>query len=288
MKRLLFSICLILFLMLCGCGNTCNHKYEESVSHTASCESEGIKVHTCNKCGDSYTTAIPKTNHSYTDATCTTPMKCTKCGEVSGSALGHSFNNATCSAPATCSKCGETSGTAQGHTYEEATCFAPAKCSKCGETSGSAKGHSPVKDPSVPATCISAGKTEGSHCGECGTVIVSQQNTPLAGHSYVSGTCKVCGVTIKIQDASNTYLYYTKTLQVSEVVNGYFAFTCEAGHSTSGVNGMYNQKLVGYDSSGNQTFYAIVETYYLNQITSYIKYGSVPSTTTVIMVSDFY
>lgn len=252
---------MIFLIALCGCETTCEHIYDESVSQFASCVTEGVTVHMCSKCGDSYTTTVPKTSHSYADATCTTPRKCTECGEVSGSALGHSFNNATCSAPA--------------------------KCSKCGETSGSAKGHTTVKDSAVAATCISQGKTEGSHCGECGAVIVSQQKTPFAGHSYVSGTCKVCNTTIKIQDASNTYLYYGQTLQVSEVVNGVFAFTCQAGHP-SGTNGMYNQKLVGYDSNGNQTFTAVVETYYINSFTSYIKYGSVPSTTTVIMVSDFY
>ena len=90
-----------------------------------------------------------------------------------------------------------------------------------------ATGHTPVKVPAVSATCTTEGKTEGSHCGTCGAVIVAQEVAPMTGHNYVSGTCSVCSVTLTLQDASNTYLYLTNSIQFSqETVNGYLAFSC--------------------------------------------------------------
>ena len=60
--------------------------------------------------------------------------------------------------------------------------------------------HNAVTDPAVPATCTTAGKTEGSHCSVCGTIIVPQQETPLADHTPVTdpavpATCTTAGKT---------------------------------------------------------------------------------------------
>ena len=66
-------------------------------------------------------------SHSYKDATCITPKTCTKCGAVSGSALGHSYKDATCTNPKTCTKCGATDGNKVEHSYTDG------KCSFCGE-----------------------------------------------------------------------------------------------------------------------------------------------------------
>lgn len=80
-------------------------------------------------------------NHSYKDATCTTPKTCTKCSATEGNALGHTWNNATCTSPKTCSRCNTTEGTAAGHSWKNATCTAPKTCSKCSATEGSVSAH---------------------------------------------------------------------------------------------------------------------------------------------------
>ena len=49
-------------------------------------------------------------DHSWADATCTTPKTCTACGESKGLVLGHSWVDATYTAPKTCSACGATEG----------------------------------------------------------------------------------------------------------------------------------------------------------------------------------
>ena len=59
-------------------------------------------------------------SHDYTEATCSKPKTCTKCGETTGSALGHDYTAATCIAPMTCETCGDTAGTVNpsAHTYQ--------------------------------------------------------------------------------------------------------------------------------------------------------------------------
>lgn len=178
--------------------------------------------------------------------------------------------------PASCSETGLTQGK---------------HCSKCGEIFVSQNtvpktNHTVVNDAAVNATCISAGKTAGSHCSVCGVVLVAQQSTATIGHNYVSGQCNKCGVKVTIKDASNTYLYLTNTIQFTDVSNGYFAFLIKSLHSED-TKGMYNQKVVGYDADGKETFSTVVETYYAGMLSSYIKCYDVPSTTTTIMISDY-
>ncbi len=64
--------------------------------------------------------------HSYSDATCTEPAKCS-CGAVKGKALSHSYGNATCTEPKTCTRCGETQGNELGHNFSGGVC---ARCGK--------------------------------------------------------------------------------------------------------------------------------------------------------------
>ncbi len=80
-------------------------------------------------------------SHNYTDATCTKPQTCTKCGAISGTALGHTYSNATCTTPQTCKICGATAGSAAGHKWKSATCTHPETCSVCNLTQGDALGH---------------------------------------------------------------------------------------------------------------------------------------------------
>lgn len=48
--------------------------------------------------------------HTFSEATCTTPKTCTECNEVEGEALGHTWLEATTEAPKTCESCGLTDG----------------------------------------------------------------------------------------------------------------------------------------------------------------------------------
>lgn len=71
---------------------------------------------------------IPKPihTHSYSDATCTTPQKCS-CGQIKGSTLGHKWQEATCKEPKTCSVCKATEGNIGAHKYTKG------KCTYCNE-----------------------------------------------------------------------------------------------------------------------------------------------------------
>ena len=63
----------------------------------------------------------PPHTHSYSDATCTAPAKCS-CGATNGSALGHKWQDATCKAPKTCSVCKKAEGNKAEHIVEGTTC----------------------------------------------------------------------------------------------------------------------------------------------------------------------
>ena len=76
-------------------------------------------------------------NHEWTDATCESPVICSKCGETAGKATGHTWKEASCIVPKTCSLCGETEGESLGHTWTEATYSSPKTCTVCSETEGS-------------------------------------------------------------------------------------------------------------------------------------------------------
>lgn len=100
------------------------------------------------------TTNQPTHTHNYSNATCTSPKKCS-CGATAGTALGHQFSTATCTSPQICSRCGATNGNALGHNYSDATCTSPKTCTRCGQTSGSALGHNYVNNK-----CSRCGKVD--------------------------------------------------------------------------------------------------------------------------------
>ena len=77
--------------------------------------------------------------HSWTDATCDTPMTCKKCGKTKGEALSHEWIAATCKEAKHCSRCGITDGEPLAHSFNEATCELPKTCSVCGATEGEPK-----------------------------------------------------------------------------------------------------------------------------------------------------
>lgn len=83
-----------------------------------------------------------KCKHEFTQADCTTPKTCTKCGETEGEPLGHKWKDADCTNPKTCSVCGATEGKPLGHKpgswekTDEALIGGTEqrKCTVCGET----------------------------------------------------------------------------------------------------------------------------------------------------------
>ena len=138
--------------------------------------------------------------HTYTDATCTVPKTCTKCGATSGSALGHNWSGATCTTANTCTRCGAWGSGALGHDTRSATCTQPERCVRCGETWGSKLGHSYSSATcTVPKTCIKCGATSGSALGHnwsgatCTTANTCTRcgawGSGALGHDTRSATC---------------------------------------------------------------------------------------------------
>lgn len=74
--------------------------------------------------------------HTWQEATCTTPKTCTECNEIEGEVLEHVWTDATCIDAKTCSLCGETDGEPLGHELTEANYQQPATCNVCGTTEG--------------------------------------------------------------------------------------------------------------------------------------------------------
>lgn len=91
------------------------------------CTTNGSKTYICELCNHSYTETLNALGHSWSNATCTAPKKCTKCGVTEGSALGHTWKSATCITPKTCSVCGVTEGTTTQHSDNGS-----GNCSVCG------------------------------------------------------------------------------------------------------------------------------------------------------------
>ena len=121
--------------------------------------------------------------HTWQEATCTSPKTCSECGETEGGALGHSWIAATCEVPETCSVCGATQGEANGHIWEGANCQHPEQCAVCGSTKNTQLGDHECKSWSeiVDPTCSEAGYKKGTciNCGQEFTVIL--EKTP---HSF--------------------------------------------------------------------------------------------------------
>ena len=74
--------------------------------------------------------------HSYYDATCTTPKTCKTCNATLGTAIGHSWLEATCTTPKICINCHKEVGDSLGHEWKDATYITPKTCSRCDATEG--------------------------------------------------------------------------------------------------------------------------------------------------------
>ena len=127
--------------------------------------------------------------HTWQDATCTTPKTCTECGATEGEALGHAEEvlegkNATC--------------TEEGLTEGK-------KCSACGEILVAQEtipttAHTEEVVAGKAPTCTATGLTEGKKCSVCDKILVAQEEIPMAAHTeeVVPGkdaTCTETGLT---------------------------------------------------------------------------------------------
>lgn len=129
-----------------------------------------------------------KHEHTWIDATCTSPRTCEECGETEGSALEHQWVDATCDKARACSRCGKTEGTALGHQWIDATCTSPMTCAVCNQVQGSEYGHqwNPA-DYQSPKTCLVCGETEGRSLGyELGYCSVTSNSNEKNSNSDVA------------------------------------------------------------------------------------------------------
>ena len=128
-----------------------------------------------------------KCQHTWISATCTLPMICSKCGEISGSALGHSWLSATCTTPNTCSACGITEDSPLGHNWSGATCTTPAKCSICNEQGNTLGDHQ----------WVSATYSRPKHCSICNI----EDGLPLLDPNDVRYALAACAYRTLLENA---------------------------------------------------------------------------------------
>ena len=159
----------------------------------------------------------------------------------------HDMSDATCTAPATCSKCGITEGEKLGHDMADATCTKPATCKRdgCNYTEGKALGHKEETVPGKAATCTEPGLTDGKKCTVCKEVTVKQSEIKALGHTWDEGTvtkeptctekgekiatCTVCGTkddAVEIPALDHTWDEGKVTTEASCTKEGVKTYTC--------------------------------------------------------------
>lgn len=105
MKKVISIVLLIIMLLtLCACDDF-------DVSSTAPAKTAPTTK----------PTTEPLHTHTFSEATCTTPKRCS-CGATEGKANGHEWKNATCSTPKTCMVCGTSTGLTAGHDFSDGFC----------------------------------------------------------------------------------------------------------------------------------------------------------------------
>ena len=140
-----------------------------------------------------YSNTNENIEHSWIDATCTTPRTCAICGATEGEAWGHFWTDAICTEPKTCLECGITEGEPTGiHIWEDATCASPKMCIFCSEWDGDPLPHS-YQSETIAPTCSAEGCTRYT-CTECGDSYTDDE-VPIVPHATYNsnGFCVDCG-----------------------------------------------------------------------------------------------
>ncbi len=159
-------------------------------------------------------------------------------------ACEHEFSNATCTKPATCTKCGETQGTALGHSFREATCTSPKICSRCGETQGVALGHT--------VTCA-----DSEPCARCGTKLEHHfKGNVKTGIIYCTG-CSEHVNEMTINSKSFSELTVAEKAYIQWVINDYMTAVNSSGKYIYTTTEAYSNaaKILGYSSAEIKVFW---------------------------------
>lgn len=73
------------------------HNYDSQViTKEPTCTEQGIKTFYCSSCSGTKVEKIPILGHSWQNATCTTPKKCSRCEITEGETLQHEYENYKC------------------------------------------------------------------------------------------------------------------------------------------------------------------------------------------------
>lgn len=136
-------------------------------------------------------------SHEWTEATCTEPKTCEKCGETEGGALGHRWIDATCTEPKTCSRCSETQGAALGHLIIDWTIDTQPTCTQAGSQHGTCARCGKTVTESIPTVA----HTEGEWV-VTSEPIVNSDGSVIPGSKSL--TCSVCGATIRTESITIT------------------------------------------------------------------------------------
>lgn len=135
--------------------------------------------------------------HSWTEATCTSPKKCTICGTTEGKALGHDYGEWVITKAATCTQVGEKEAVCSvcgvkkvdtvkvEHDFDEGVVTSPATCEEAGEVKYTCKSCQYTKTETVAAP----GHTPNSDsiCTVCGKVAPYMTSSEKANAEAVRG-----------------------------------------------------------------------------------------------------
>ena len=233
---------LLLLLGMTSCSEPPHeHSYGAWDTVTApTCTAFGIQKRAC-ECGHVEYGTMAVLEHTpvtdaAVDATCATAGKtegshCEKCGTVivkqnDVPTVAHSYSEwETVTAP-TCTAFG----------LQKRACA----CGHVEYNTVAVLEHTPVTDAAVAATCTSAGKTEGSHCEKCGTVIVKQNDVPVAKHSYsgwesvTAPTCTAFGLQKRACACGHVEYNTVAVVGHTPVTDAAVAATCTTAGKTEG------------------------------------------------------
>lgn len=216
-NKIFIPIVSIIIIIVATVGLIFISRYTCILGHTyteATCTSPKV----CKKCGTENGSYAP---HSWIEGNCTTPKTCYICGTTEGDVV-HKWINATCTKPKTCSVCGLTEGTHNGHTWVEATCTKPKTCSVCGTTEGTHKGHTWVNATcTAPKTCsvckIKDGKPLGHNYTNAKTEVVKAPTCTVSGTG--KRYCTVCNASENYTIASSGHNPGDWTVQTAATIS---------------------------------------------------------------------
>ncbi len=181
------------------------HEYDSgNVITAANCTEAGETEYKCTTCGETKKEVIEALGHTWNNATCTEPKKCTVCEEVEGEATGH-INNGK----GICSLCNQ--AIEHSHTYDNGTVAVAPTCREGGkkiyicsfcqnekEEILSSLGHDYQSRITKAVTCELNGE-ETYTCSRCQDSYT--QSIRATGHDWKDATCteaqycKKCGET---------------------------------------------------------------------------------------------